>query len=116
MFQSYDDAAPSSSSGSSSSGGSIPLVCLVLASDGVWDNWSYDDVAKFVLDPSCVGAILADGSGAKRVALSFMTRNATYAKRNFGNQADNATGIILYISNSSKFPVCRADNDMLIDR
>lgn len=113
VFQSCEEA-PTSSSGSAKN--HMPLLCLVLASDGVWDNWSYDDISKFVLDPSCLGAVLADASGAKRVALSLMTRNATYAKRNFGNQADNATGIILYISNSNKFPVNTTDNDMLTDR
>ena len=30
--------------------------------------------------------------GAHRVTQSFMQRNAFYSKRNFGNQADNATG------------------------
>ena len=109
--------APSSSSSSdnnSNNSSSIPLLCLVLASDGVWDNWNYDDVARFVLDPSCIGAVTSDANGAKRVTLSFMTRNATYAKRNFGSQADNATGIILYISNNNRFLVDTVD--MNIDR
>jgi hypothetical protein len=26
-------------------------LCLVLATDGVWDNWLYEDVNKFVMDP-----------------------------------------------------------------
>ena len=74
-------------------------VCVVLCSDGVWDNWQYDDVCKFVMDPSCLNAIAHDEEkGAERVAESFMLRNNLFATRNFGNSADNATGIIMYIT------------------
>lgn len=80
------------------------MVCIVLATDGVWDNWTYEDVTRFVLDPSCVSAAMAGTDGAQRVATAFMQRNAVYAKRNFGGQADNATGIVVYLSCSSSFP------------
>jgi serine/threonine protein phosphatase PrpC len=74
-------------------------VCVVLCSDGVWDNWIYDHVSKFVMDPSCLKAIVADKEkGAARVAKSFMLRNQAFARKNFGSQADNATGIIMYIT------------------
>ena len=79
------------------------LMCLVLSSDGVWDNWVYPDVTKFVMDQSCMKAVYGAADGANRVAKSFMTRNMLFSKRNFGSQADNATGIVLYISNSSSF-------------
>ena len=70
----------------------------VLATDGVWDNWLFEDVTKFVMDGSCVQAAMAGADGAQRVAQSFMQRNTIYARRNFGNQADNATGIVAYFS------------------
>ena len=79
-------------------------LCLVLATDGVWDNWLYEDVNKFVMDASCLGAVGAAADGAKRVTISFMQRNALYAKRNFGSNADNATGIVLYISQDPRMP------------
>ena len=79
-------------------------LCLVLATDGVWDNWQYEDVNKFVMDPSCLGAVGAAPDGAKRVTISFMQRNALYAKRNFGSNADNATGIVMYLSRAPAFP------------
>lgn len=79
-------------------------LCLVLATDGVWDNWTYEDVTRFVMDPSCLGAVGAATDGAKRVTISFMQRNALYAKRNFGNNADNATAIVLYLSAQSGMP------------
>ena len=75
-------------------------ICAVLCSDGVWDNWIYDHVGKFVMDPSCLTAIVADPErGAARVTKSFMIRNQTFARKNFGHgNADNATGIIMYIT------------------
>ena len=74
-------------------------VCVVLCTDGVWDNWIYDDVSKFVMDTSCLNAIAADQEkGADRVAKSFMLRNQVFAGRNFGTGSDNATGIVMYIT------------------
>jgi serine/threonine protein phosphatase PrpC len=74
-------------------------VCVVLCTDGVWDNWIYDHVSKFVMDPSCLNAIVADTErGAARVAKSFMLRNQAFARKNFGSGSDNATGIVMYIT------------------
>ena len=74
-------------------------VCVVLATDGVWDNWIYDHVQKFVMDKSCLKAIEKDKVlGAQRVCKSFMLRNQTFGKKNFGNGSDNSTGIVLYIT------------------
>jgi hypothetical protein len=36
--------------------------------------------------------------GAERITNSFMLRNQTFAKKNFGWNSDNATGIVMYIS------------------
>lgn len=72
-------------------------LCIVLASDGVWDNWAYEDVAKFAMDKSCLQAVDSLADGAQKVTDSFVTRNAFFSKRNFGSQADNATAILLYI-------------------
>lgn len=74
------------------------VVCIVLATDGVWDNWTYEDVTKFVMDASCLKAVGGGEDGADRIAKAFMQRNAIYARRNFGAQADNATGILAYLS------------------
>jgi hypothetical protein len=81
-----------------------PMVSVVLCSDGVWDNWRYSDVSKFVMDASCINAVRQSGDGGIRVAESFMKRNTIYSKRNFGHQADNATGIVLYLSTDPAFP------------
>ena len=74
-------------------------VCVVLCTDGVWDNWIYDHVQKFVMDKSCLKAIEKDKVlGAQRVCKSFMLRNQAFGKKNFGSSSDNATGIVLYIT------------------
>ena len=74
-------------------------LCVVLCSDGVWDNWIYDHVGKFVFDKSCLDALAQDTvRGAERITNSFMLRNQTFAKKNFGWNSDNATGIVMYIS------------------
>lgn len=101
------------------------MACLVVATDGIWDNWAYEDVTKFVMDDSCTKAVLKsangkmgqaspvqaeaspDGgasapspamSGTQRVANSLIKRNAVFAKRNFGGDADNATAVVVYLT------------------
>lgn len=74
-------------------------VCVVLCSDGVWDNWRYEHVQKFVMDKSCLKALETDKSnGGQRICKSFMMRNQTFATKNFGRSSDNATGIVMYIT------------------
>jgi serine/threonine protein phosphatase PrpC len=75
------------------------LVCVVAATDGLWDNWLPEHVGKFVLDPSCIEAVKTKPDiGALRVAQSLMNRNTMYGKRNFGvNNLDNTTVVLAYI-------------------
>ena len=74
-------------------------VCVVLCSDGVWDNWIFDHVQKFMMDKSCLSALEKDQErGAQRVCKSFMLRNQAFANKNFGRNSDNATGIVMYIT------------------
>lgn len=77
------------------------FICIILASDGVWDNWQYEDVSKFLMDSSCINAVKESSDGCKKVAMSFMHRNAVYSKKNFGSQADNATCVIIYVKKKS---------------
>jgi serine/threonine protein phosphatase PrpC len=102
------------------------MISVVVATDGIWDNWVYDEVTRFVLDESCIQATLMYppdqwGSelprgphcleagvvspspsstlrGVQRVAMSFIKRNGVYAKKNFGGDADNATAVVLYLA------------------
>lgn len=74
------------------------VACMVIATDGVWDNWIPDYVTKFMMDKSCLTAIDADlEKGALRVNKSFMIRNNAFAQRNFRGSADNAMSIVVYL-------------------
>lgn len=75
------------------------LFCIVLATDGFWDNWIYDQVQKFVMDSNCLNAVkINPEDGAQRVVNSLIVRNDLYARKNFGSGRDNATGIVMYIT------------------
>jgi len=78
-----------------------PILAIVLASDGVWDNFLYSDVTRFMMDASCINAVKQDPGGAQRVATSFMSRNMNRSRTNFGSQADNATCVVMYITPSA---------------
>ena len=94
-----DDSNADSSSGTRPvDPNQFPALCVVLASDGIWDNWEYDDVSNFVMNP--VNAVGGQGTGVERAAQSsraLIKSNAVHANRNFGDQADNATGVVLFI-------------------
>ena len=77
---------------------STDVACMVIATDGVWDNWIPDHVTKFMMDKSCLSAIDADlEKGALRVTKSFMIRNRDFAQKNFKGSADNAMSIVVYL-------------------
>ena len=80
--------------------GESNTVCFVMSSDGVWDNWLYDHVQKFVMFPNCLEAIREpEKNGAERVLKSFMARNQMFAEKNFGKyNYDDSTGIIMYVT------------------
>jgi hypothetical protein len=74
------------------------IGCIVLCTDGVWDNWTYPDVQKFFMHQSCINLVKNEVHGAQSVCHHFMERNKIFAKRNFGDQADNATGVVIYFT------------------
>ncbi|CAM9514644.1 unnamed protein product [Discosporangium mesarthrocarpum] len=80
-------------------GGDVPdtmVACLVVASDGVWDNWLWGDVSSFFLEPARVAAVGASNS-AEAATEEFMCENARRACANFGSQADNSTCVACYL-------------------
>jgi serine/threonine protein phosphatase PrpC len=80
--------------------GESNTLCFVMGSDGIWDNWLYDHVQKFVMFPNCLEAIREpEKNGAERVLKSFMARNQMFAEKNFGKyNYDDSTGIIMYVT------------------
>lgn len=67
-------------------------MCLVVASDGVWDNWLYADVSSFFLDPARTAEVIASNS-AEGVTEAFMRENARRANANFGPQVGCCSGV-----------------------
>lgn len=64
--------------------------CLIIASDGVWDNWKYNDVHKFFINET------ARLSNVNEIAIAFEIENDNRATKNFGSSKDDACGIIVY--------------------
>ena len=70
-------------------------LCLVVASDGVWDNWIFEDVTDYVLSDDVVES---SNKKEKTAAELLIQQNDIYARANFGNNSDNATAIIVYLN------------------
>lgn len=73
-------------------GASLLLVCT----DGVWDNWKFEDIVQMSLQNSWVSAVRREDS-AESPTQMLMKTNLRFARSNFGNQADNMTAIVCYI-------------------
>eukprot|EP00924_Labyrinthula_sp_SR-Ha-C_P008417 maker-scaffold_11-snap-gene-12.15-mRNA-1 protein AED:0.01 eAED:0.01 QI:544/1/1/1/0.5/0.33/3/560/515 len=76
----------------SASGAALLLVC----SDGVWDNWKYQDIIRKTMS-SPLWATTLDGNSAQTLTNQMMEENIRLAKQHFGSQADNMTGIVCVI-------------------
>jgi len=91
---------------------SLMPLCIVLATDGVWDNWKFEDVKDCVMNESCLKDITESSNGAQIATETFMEINNSYGEKNFGTSADNATCILIYISDEDKFK--SIDEDTII--
>jgi serine/threonine protein phosphatase PrpC len=80
--------------------GGAPLVpyplSIVVASDGIWDNWKFEEVAAYVLAPPRLAEVLRSNS-AQAAAGELMATNLERGRANFGSSADNMTAITLYL-------------------
>lgn len=81
------------------------VVCLVAASDGVWDNWVYADVSQYFLDPARVAEVMR-GNSAEGVTEAFMVENSRRARANFGSQV--RAGVVLCLWSVGFLVVVRA--------
>jgi serine/threonine protein phosphatase PrpC len=70
---------------------SLSEGCIIIASDGVWDNWHYCEVQEFFTNEANMSADVRD------VAQSFCDKNDEKATRNFGSSKDDVCGIVLYL-------------------
>ena len=75
------------------------MFCVVLATDGLWDNWTFEDLQKFVMDTNRFNQVFQpEGGGIEEVAEQLMAENIRRARVNFGINSDNATFTIAYFS------------------
>ena len=66
--------------------------CLVLASDGVWDHWAFDDA---------IARLLTEGAGtagaqvtSEAIVNGFFENTRIKGEEAFGEGADNLTGVV----------------------
>jgi serine/threonine protein phosphatase PrpC len=80
-----------------------PIV-LCASSDGVWDNWKFEDVSQFLLHPGRVEFALKHET-SQACCVDLMQANLERARVNFGNSADNMTAVLAYmVPRKSKLP------------
>mmetsp|Transcript_1369 Transcript_1369/g.1512 ORF Transcript_1369/g.1512 Transcript_1369/m.1512 type:complete len:433 (+) Transcript_1369:504-1802(+) len=75
---------------------SVMFVCT----DGVWDNWKFEDIVEKTLEDSLIQKTL-EGNDAQQLADKMMMENLKLAKHHFGSQADNMTGILCLVNPES---------------
>jgi len=68
---------------------------IIVGSDGIWDNWTFDHVSNFFMNPARVEKALTSATAEAQIE-EFMLLNFQAGQNNFGNSADNATGIVCY--------------------
>jgi serine/threonine protein phosphatase PrpC len=78
------------------------IMCLVIATDGIWDNLTNETMRKFAIHAPCLKLVDEDQvQGVTRVAKSIVNRISQVAQKNFPNQADNMTCALMYLMPTS---------------
>jgi serine/threonine protein phosphatase PrpC len=78
----------------SSAGVSADDCCLIIASDGVWDHWEFDDSMEALCDSRATSR-LTD----RRRVLDFFEETRAKGEDAFGDGADNLTGVVALLPN-----------------
>lgn len=71
-------------------------LAISMCSDGVWDNWKFEDVSSFVLDEARIAGVRTSSNCDDQVR-QLMDSNLVKARANFGSSADNMTAVLLYM-------------------
>ena len=78
------------------------VLAIVLASDGLWDNWKESEISSFVLNQQIIHQVKQDPKGtARKVTDTLMAENLKKASTNFGESADNMTILVTYLSKAA---------------
>ncbi|KAL4110239.1 hypothetical protein PRIC1_001931 [Phytophthora ramorum] len=103
----YDDEEERTSCASNNSSEEAPTTTdfmLVVASDGIWDNWKYHDLHSFLRQAHDNKALQMQSQEAgdcvpvDAIATSLMSVNLQRASSYFGDQADNMTAVLCNFS------------------
>lgn len=72
-------------------GAELSHLTLILASDGIWDLWEYEDVFKSVAYPPEGGE-----QQSLDAAQTFFARSVSRGEQMFDEKADNMTAVVVY--------------------
>ena len=74
-----------------------PIFSLLIASDGIWDNWNYETISNFILNEDYLNRINNDEDISQEVCNSLIVKNDELGRKHFGTSRDNATAILAYL-------------------
>ena len=75
------------------------IMSVIVASDGVWDNWIFNELSEFIMYEKFIERLINfPKKTAQDISNLLIDRNNLYATHNFGESADNATAILMYIT------------------
>jgi len=73
------------------------IISILLASDGVWDNWTYETISNFILNEDYLNRINNGEDISEEVCNSLISKNDELGRNHFGTSRDNATAILAYL-------------------
>lgn len=76
-------------------------ILVVVASDGIWDNWKYSDLVNHLMTNDILEESEKEGQMDK-IANQFVQHNRSLAKTHFGNSMDNMSAVLCYIHSSTE--------------
>jgi serine/threonine protein phosphatase PrpC len=74
-----------------------PIFSLLIASDGVWDNWSYENISDYILNEDYLNRINKCEDISEEVCNALIAKNDELGRKHFGTSRDNATAILAYL-------------------
>lgn len=74
-----------------------PIFSLLIASDGIWDNWSYETISNFILNEDYLNRINNGENISEEVCKLLIAENDKLGTNHFGKSRDNATAILTYL-------------------
>jgi len=74
-----------------------PIISIVVATDGVWDNHTYENISKLILNEDYLKRINNGENISEEVCKLLIAENDQLGRNHFGESRDNATAIVSYL-------------------